>query len=56
MTKLLIAYSVVTRVTMMIVVTSVALHENDNKNLRFTQYGAHDENQDNGEVNSQRGH
>jgi len=52
MTKLLIAYSMVTRVTMTIVVT-VAFNENDNEDLIFTQYGTHDENQDDGEVNSQ---
>ena len=32
---------------------SVAFNENDNEDLRSTQYGTHDENQDNGEVNSQ---
>jgi len=32
---------------------SVAFNENDNEDLRFTQYGTHDENQDDGEVNSQ---
>jgi len=32
---------------------SVAFNENDNEDLRFTQYGIHDENQDDGEVNSQ---
>jgi len=51
--KLLIAYSVVTRVTMAIVVTSVAFNENVNEDLRFSSFGTHDENQDDGEVNSQ---
>ena len=32
---------------------SVAFSENDNEGLRFTQYSTHDENQDDGEVNSQ---
>jgi len=32
---------------------SVAFSENDNEDLRFTQYGTHDENQDDEEVNSQ---
>ena len=32
---------------------SVAFNENDNEDLRFMQYGTHDENQDDGEVNSQ---
>jgi len=32
---------------------SVAFNENDSKDLRFTQYGTHDENQDDGEVDSQ---
>jgi len=32
---------------------SVAFNENDNEDLRFTQYGTHYENQDDGEVNSQ---
>ena len=32
---------------------SVALNENDSEDLRFTQYGTHDENQDDGEANSQ---
>jgi hypothetical protein len=32
---------------------SVAFNENDNEDLRFTQYGTHDENQDDGEVKSQ---
>jgi len=31
----------------------LAFNENDNEDLRFTQYGTHDENQDDGEVNSQ---
>jgi hypothetical protein len=31
----------------------VAFNENDNEDLRFTQYGTHDENQDDGEVRSQ---
>ena len=31
----------------------VAFNENDNEDLRFMQYGTHDENQDDGEVNSQ---
>jgi len=52
MTKLMTAYNVVTRVTMTIVVTE-AFNKNDNEDLRFTQYGTHDKNQDNGEVNSQ---
>ena len=52
MTKLMIAYNVVTRVTMTIVVTET-FNKNDNEDLRFTQYGTHDKNQDNGEVNSQ---
>jgi len=29
---------------------SVAFNENDSEDLRFTQYGIHDENQDDGEV------
>jgi len=33
---------------------SVAFSENDNEDHRFTQYGIHDENQDDGEVISQR--
>jgi hypothetical protein len=32
---------------------SVAFNENDNEDLRFTQHGTHDENQDDGEANSQ---
>ena len=32
---------------------TVAFSENYNEDLRFTQYGTHDENQDDGEVNSQ---
>ena len=32
---------------------SVACNENDSEDLRFTQYGTHDENQDDGEVTSQ---
>jgi hypothetical protein len=32
---------------------SLAFNENDNEDLRFTQYGTHDKNQDDGEVNSQ---
>jgi len=32
---------------------SVAFNENDSEDLRFTQYGTHDENQDDGEVDSQ---
>jgi len=32
---------------------SVAFNENENEALRFTHYGTHDENQDDGEVNSQ---
>jgi hypothetical protein len=31
---------------------SVAFNENGNEDLGFTQYGTHDENQDDGEVNS----
>jgi hypothetical protein len=31
---------------------SVAFSENDNEDLGFTQYGTHDENQDDGEVNT----
>ena len=31
----------------------MAFNENDNEDLRFTQFGTHDENQDDGEVNSQ---
>jgi len=50
--KTFITYNVVTGVTMTIVVT-VAFNENDNEDLRFMQYGTHDENQDDGEVNSQ---
>ena len=32
---------------------SLAFSGNDNEDLRFTQYGTRDENQDDGEVNSQ---
>jgi len=32
---------------------SVAFNENDSEDLRFMQYGTHDENQDDGEVDSQ---
>jgi len=32
---------------------SVAFNDNDSEDLRFTQYGTHDENQDDGEVDSQ---
>jgi len=32
---------------------SVAFNENDSEDLRLTQYGTHDENQDDGEVDSQ---
>jgi len=32
---------------------SVAFNENDSEGLRFTQYSTHDENQDDGEVDSQ---
>ena len=32
---------------------SVAFSENDNEDLRFMQFGTHDENQDDGEVSSQ---
>jgi len=35
---------------------SVAFNENDNEDLRFTQYGTHYENQDDGEVTVRRGH
>jgi hypothetical protein len=31
---------------------SVAFNENDNEDLRFTQYGTRDENRDDGEVDS----
>jgi hypothetical protein len=34
-------------------IVAVAFNENDNEDLRFTQYGTHDVNQDDGEVNSQ---
>jgi len=53
MTKLLIAYNLVTRVTMTIVVT-VAFSKTENEDLSCTQYGTHFENQDTGEVSSQK--
>ena len=35
------------------IMVTVAFNENDNEDLRFMQYGTHDEHQDDGEVNSQ---
>ena len=53
MTKLLIAYNVVTQVTMTIVVTLQLSMGMTMQDLRFTQYGTYDENQGAGKVNSQ---